>query len=303
MEKTGAAILGSGNIGTDLMYKLLRSDTLRPALMAGIVPESDGLARARQEGLTTTHEGIHGLLEHAGEFEIVFDATTARAHAAHAPLLKEAGKVAVDLTPAAVGPCVIPLVNLDAHVGEPNVNLVSCGGQATVPLVSAMGECAPVEYAEIVATIASKSAGPGTRQNIDEFTDTTARGLEKIGNAVKGKAVIVLNPAEPPVLMRNTVYGMLRPADPERIRKALTDMVERIQEYVSGYRLRAEPLVEDMPGDKQKVTVYVEVEGAADYLPPYAGNLDIMTAAAVRVGEGIGRHLREGTWRKTEARH
>ncbi len=298
MEKTSAAILGSGNIGTDLMYKLLRSDTVRPTVMAGIVPESDGLARGRQEGLTTTHKGIDGLLEHAGEFEIVFDATTARAHAAHAPLLKKAGKVAVDLTPAAVGPYVIPLVNLDAHVGEPNVNLVSCGGQATVPLVSAMGQCARVEYAEIVATIASKSAGPGTRQNIDEFTDTTARGLEKIGNAAKGKAVIVLNPAEPPVLMRNTVYGMLKPTDPERLRKALADMVGRIQEYVSGYRLRAEPLVEDVPGGKQKVTVYVEVEGAADYLPRYAGNLDIMTAAAVRVGEEIGGHLRAGTWHK-----
>ena len=298
MEKTGVAILGSGNIGTDLMYKLLRSETVRPTVMAGVIPESEGLARARQEGLATTHEGIDGLLERAGDFEIVFDATTARAHAAHAPLLKKAGKVAIDLTPAAVGPYVIPLVNLDAHVGEPNVNLVSCGGQATVPLVSAMGECAPVEYAEIVATIASKSAGPGTRQNIDEFTDTTARGLEKIGNAAKGKAVIVLNPAEPPILMRNTVYGMLKPADPGRIRQALADMVKRIQEYVSGYRLRAEPLVEDVPGGRQKVTVYVEVEGAADYLPPYAGNLDIMTAAAVRVGEEIGRRLRAGTWRR-----
>ena len=298
MEKTGAAILGSGNIGTDLMYKLLRSDTIRPTVMAGVIPESDGLARARKEGLATTHEGIDGLLEHADEFEVVFDATTARAHAAHAPLLMKAGKVAVDLTPAAVGPYVIPLVNLDAHVGEPNVNLVSCGGQATVPLVSAMGQCAPVEYAEIVATIASKSAGPGTRQNIDEFTDTTARGLEKIGKASRGKAVIVLNPAEPPILMRNTVYGILKPADPESIRKALADMVARIQEYVSGYRLRAEPLIEDAPGGKQKVTVYVEVEGAADYLPAYAGNLDIMTSAAVRVGEEIGRHLNAGTWRR-----
>jgi acetaldehyde dehydrogenase len=280
------------------MYKLLRSDVVRPTVMAGIVPESEGLARARQEGLATTHEGIDGLLEYADEFEIVFDATTARAHAAHAPLLRKAGKVAVDLTPAAVGPYVVPLVNLDAHLGEPNVNLVSCGGQATVPLVSAMGKCAPVEYAEIVATIASKSAGPGTRQNIDEFTDTTARGLEKIGNAAKGKAVIVLNPAEPPILMRNTVYGMLKAVDAERIRQALADMVRRIQEYVSGYRLRAEPLVEDMPEGRQKVTVYVEVEGAADYLPPYAGNLDIMTAAAVRVGEEIGRHLTAGTWCK-----
>jgi acetaldehyde dehydrogenase len=299
MDKVRAAILGSGNIGTDLMYKLKQSRALLPTVMAGIIPESDGLARARTEGLTTTHEGIEGLLQRQHLFDIVFEATTARAHLEHAPLLEAAGKVAIDLTPAAVGPYVIPLVNLDEHVGEPNVNLVSCGGQATVPLVSAMRSVSPVEYAEIVATIASKSAGPGTRQNIDEFTDTTARGLERIGGASRGKAVIVLNPAEPPILMRNTIYGIVEESDPEELRKSIEEMVARIQEYVPGYRLRAKPLIEDLPGrQRKKVTLYVEVEGAGDYLPRYAGNLDIMTSAAVKVGEEIGKHLRAGTWEK-----
>ena len=277
MEKTAVAILGSGNIGTDLMYKLKRS-SLRPVLMAGIVPDSEGLARARQEGLATTTEGIDGLLKQEQTFEIVFDATTAGAHKKHAPLLREAKKIAIDLTPAAVGPYVIPLVNLHEHIGASNVNLVSCGGQATVPLVSALDEVAPVEYAEIVATIASKSAGPGTRQNIDEFTDTTARGLEKIGHAARGKAIIVLNPAEPPILMRNTVYGVVAEADEAKILRSIESMVERIQQYVPGYRLRAKPLIQDVSNGerKKKVTLFVEVEGAGDFLPKYAGNLDIM---------------------------
>ena len=300
MERTAVAILGSGNIGTDLMYKLKRSALLRPVLMAGIIPDSEGLARARQEGLATTSDGIDGVLKQKESFDIVFDATTAAAHKQHAPLLNNAGKIAIDLTPAAVGPYVIPLVNLDEHVGAMNVNLVSCGGQATVPLVSALDELAPVEYAEIVATIASKSAGPGTRQNIDEFTDTTARGLEKIGGAARGKAIIVLNPAEPPILMRNTVYGVLADADEAKILQSIEAMVERIQQYVPGYRLRAKPLIQDVTnGDqKKKVTLFVEVEGAGDFLPKYAGNLDIMTSAAVKVGEEIGRHLRAGTWKK-----
>lgn len=300
MERTAVAILGSGNIGTDLMYKLKRSALLRPVLMAGIIPDSEGLARARQEGLATTTDGIEGLLKQKESFAIVFDATTAAAHKQHAPLLNNAGKIAIDLTPAAVGPYVIPLVNLDEHVGAMNVNLVSCGGQATVPLVSALDELAPVEYAEIVATIASKSAGPGTRQNIDEFTDTTARGLEKIGGAARGKAIIVLNPAEPPILMRNTVYGVLADADEAKILRSIEAMVERIQQYVPGYRLRAKPLIQDVTnGDqKKKVTLFVEVEGAGDFLPKYAGNLDIMTSAAVKVGEEIGRHLQAGTWKK-----
>ena len=300
MEKTAVAILGSGNIGTDLMYKLKRSSLLRPVLMAGIVPDSEGLARARQEGLATTAEGIDGLLKQEQTFEIVFDATTASAHKTHAPLLRDARKIAIDLTPAAVGPYVIPLVNLDEHIGASNVNLVSCGGQATVPLVSALDEVAPVEYAEIVATIASKSAGPGTRQNIDEFTDTTARGLEKIGHAARGKAIIVLNPAEPPILMRNTVHGVLAEVDEAKILRSVESMVERIQQYVPGYRLRAKPLIQDVSNDerKKKVTLFVEVEGAGDFLPKYAGNLDIMTSAAVKVGEEIGRHLQAGTWKK-----
>lgn len=300
MERTAVAILGSGNIGTDLMYKLKRSALLRPVLMAGIIPDSEGLARARQEGLATTTDGIEGLLKQKESFDIVFDATTAAAHKQHAPLLNNAGKIAIDLTPAAVGPYVIPLVNLDEHVGAMNVNLVSCGGQATVPLVSALDELAPVEYAEIVATIASKSAGPGTRQNIDEFTDTTARGLEKIGGAARGKAIIVLNPAEPPILMRNTVYGVLAEAHEAKILRSIEAMVERIQQYVPGYRLRAKPLIQDITNGerKKKVTLFVEVEGAGDFLPKYAGNLDIMTSAAVKVGEEIGRHRRAGTWKK-----
>jgi acetaldehyde dehydrogenase len=300
MDKTAVAILGSGNIGTDLMYKLKRSSLLRPVLMAGIVPDSEGLARARQEGLATTTEGIDGLLKQRETFVIVFDATTASAHKKHASLLRDANKIAIDLTPAAVGPYVIPLVNLDEHVGASNVNLVSCGGQATVPLVSALDEVAPVEYAEIVATIASKSAGPGTRQNIDEFTDTTARGLEKIGHAARGKAIIVLNPAEPPILMRNTVHGVLAEADEAKILRSIESMVERIQQYVPGYRLRAKPLIQDVSNGerKKKVTLFVEVEGAGDFLPKYAGNLDIMTSAALKVGEEIGRHLQAGTWKK-----
>jgi acetaldehyde dehydrogenase (acetylating) len=298
MEKIAVAILGSGNIGTDLMYKLKRSKSLRPVIMAGIIADSEGLARARQEGLETTSDGIDGLLQQKENFEIVFDATTASAHKKHAPLLRAAGKIAIDLTPAAVGPYVIPLVNLEENVGASNVNLVSCGGQATVPLVSALNEVAPVEYAEIVATIASKSAGPGTRQNIDEFTETTARGLEKIGHAAHGKAIIVLNPAEPPILMRNTIHGVLTSADEEKILRSIESMVERIKEYVPGYRLRAKPLIQDLSNGsgKKKVTLFVEVEGAGDFLPKYAGNLDIMTSAAVKVGEEIGRHLRAGTW-------
>jgi acetaldehyde dehydrogenase len=304
MERTGVAILGSGNIGTDLMYKLKRSKLLNPVIMAGIVPDSEGLARARQEGLAITSQGIEGLLKHEDNFAIVFDATTASEHQKHAPRFREANKIAIDLTPAAVGPYVIPLVNLEEHVGETNLNLVSCGGQATVPLVAALGQVAPVQYAEIVATIASKSAGPGTRQNIDEFTQTTARGLEKIGRAAHGKAIIVLNPAEPPIFMRNTVYGLMEDSDAEQILRSIESMVARIQQYVSGYRLRAKPLIQEESngGRKKKVTLFTEVEGAGDFLPKYAGNLDIMTSAAVKVGEEIARHLGNGTWRKkTEA--
>jgi acetaldehyde dehydrogenase len=287
------------------MYKLKRSKLLHPVIMAGIVPDSEGLARARQEGLAITTQGIEGLLEHEDEFTIVFDATTASAHKRHAALLRQTNKIAIDLTPAAVGPYVIPLVNLEEHVGETNVNLVSCGGQATVPLVAALQQIAPVEYAEIVATIASKSAGPGTRQNIDEFTQTTARGLEKIGRAGHGKAIIVLNPAEPPILMRNTVYGVMEDSDPRKILESIESMVGKIKQYVPGYRLRAKPLIQNQSngGRNKQVTLFTEVEGAGDFLPKYAGNLDIMTSAAVKVGEEIARHLGDGTWQKktTEA--
>lgn len=285
-ERVKVAILGSGNIGTDLMYKVRRSSVLELTWVAGIVAESEGLRLARGLGYRTTHRGIEELLEHGDEFEIVFDATTARAHYRHAELLAEAGKVAIDLTPAAVGPHVVPLVNLSEHLDKRNVNLVTCGGQATVPIVAAIRGVAEVEYAEIVSTVASRSAGPGTRQNIDEFTQTTARALETIGGAERGKAIIILNPAEPPILMRNTVYAVVRGGDREAIRRAVVEMVGRVQEYVPGYRLKAEPLF-----DEEKVTVLLEVEGAGDYLPPYAGNLDIMTAAAVRVGEEFARHL------------
>jgi acetaldehyde dehydrogenase len=300
MEPICVAILGSGNIGTDLLYKLKRSKVLKPVIMAGIIPGSEGLARARQEGLKITADGIDGLLQNRDDFEIVFEATTASAHVRHAPLLKDAGKIAIDLTPAAVGPYVIPLVNLNEHIGEPNINLVSCGGQATVPLVHAMKKVAPVEYSEIVATIASKSAGPGTRQNIDEFTFTTARGLERIGGAKKGKAIIVLNPAEPPILMRNTIYGILEECDATKVAASVEDMVGQIKEYVPGFRLVAKPLVEKMSNGRKgaKVTLFVEVEGGGDYLPRYAGNLDIMTASAVKVGEEIARLVRAGNWKK-----
>lgn len=303
MEKTTVAILGSGNIGTDLMYKLRRSESLRPVIMAGIVPDSEGLAQARQAGLSTTSDGIEGLLKQRDTFEIVFDATTAAAHKKHAPLLRDARKIAIDLTPAAVGPYVVPPVNLQQHTGAMNVNLVSCGGQATAPLVYALSQVAPVEYAEIVSTIASKSAGPGTRQNIDEFTYTTAHGLEKIGGAARGKAIIVLNPAEPPILMRNTIFGILEDSDPLAIEKSIEEMVARVKEYVPTFRLVGKPLIRDLANGKtrKQVTLFVEVEGGGDYLPRYAGNLDIMTAAAVKVGEEIARQLKAGTWKKKAA--
>ena len=296
MEKVRVAILGSGNIGTDLLFKLKRSSLLIPTVMAGIIQESDGLARAKANGLIATANGIDGLLDLADHFDIVFEATTAKAHKEHAPKLKDAKKIAIDLTPAALGPYVIPPVNLESHRGESNVNLVSCGGQATVPLVSALREVALIDYSEIVATVASKSAGPGTRQNIDEFTETTARSLERIGGAKRGKAIIVLNPADPPILMRNTIYGILEDVDPQAIRKSLNQMVKKVQEYVPGYRLRYEPVIENVSNGKKQVTLSVEIEGAGDYLPRYAGNLDVMTAAAVRVGEEIGRHLIGNTW-------
>src|SRR4051812_5020922 len=286
MPKVKAAIVGSGNIGTDLMAKIQRSDWLELVYMVGIDPKSEGLAKARELGIATTDKGIDEFLRDPKGAEIVYDATSAAAHRAAAPLLEQAGMVTIDLTPAKIGDFVVPPVNLGDHLEARNVNLVSCGGQATIPIVAAINRVQPVEYAEIVATISSKSAGPGTRQNIDEFTQTTAAGLVEMGGAKRGKAIIVLNPAEPPILMRNTVYAMVDQPDAAAISKSIDEMVQTVSSYVPGYRLRAEPLF-----DGNKVTVFVEVEGAGDYLPTYSGNLDIMTAAAVKVGEEFAKHL------------
>lgn len=287
MSKVKVAILGSGNIGTDLMYKLQRSDVLELTTMIGIDPDSDGLHRAREQGYVTIDSGLNGFLQQPEQADIVFDATSAKAHVRHAKALQEAGKLAIDLTPAAVGDLVVPTVNMQEHLDKGNLNLVTCGGQATIPIVNAIHRIAPVEYAEIVATISRKSAGPGTRANIDEFTETTARGIENIGGAKKGKAIILLNPAEPPILMRDTVYALVGEGqmDEEAIRQSVIDMVASIQSYVPGYRLRTEPIF-----DGNKITVFLEVEGAGDYLPNYSGNLDIMTAAAVKVAEEVARH-------------
>lgn len=294
-RRVKAAILGSGNIGTDLMMKLLRQPGhVELALVAGIDPDSAGLARARSLGVPASTAGVETILE-APEIRLVFDATSAGAHRRHAPRLRAAGKVVIDLTPAALGPYVVPPVNLGRHLNEPDVNLITCGGQATIPLVHAISRVAPVRYAEIVSTVASASAGPGTRQNIDEFTFTTARGLETIGGAQQGKAIIILNPAEPPLIMRNTVYAVPagEESDAEAIRTSVEQAALEVRRYVPGYRLK--PPVFDLRqtpwGRRSVVTLLLEVEGAGDFLPPYAGNLDIMTASARRVGEVLARHL------------
>lgn len=294
-ETIKVAILGSGNIGTDLMYKLLdRPGSMELALLAGIDPHSEGLARARDLGVEASAQGIDAVLERP-DIQIVFDATSAKAHVRHAKLLREAGRIAIDLTPAARGPYVVPPVNLEQHLDALNVNLITCGGQATIPLVYAVSRVTPVRYAEIVSTVASRSAGPGTRQNIDEFTFTTAHGLEVIGGAHQGKAIIILNPAEPPILMRNTVYAI--PAgdfDETQVHDSIEAMVAEVQQYVPGYRLKNPPVfdIRETPwGRKPVVTVLLEVEGAGHFLPTYAGNLDIMTASARRVGEVFARRL------------
>jgi acetaldehyde dehydrogenase len=274
------AIVGTGNIGTDLMIKVDRSPHLALVGMAGIDPNSDGLRLARQRGHTVTDRGLVELLDLVEEIDLVFDATSAAAHPEHARLLDERGIKSVDLTPAALGPAVVPLVNLDEHRGAGEVNLVTCGAQATVPIVAAINHIAELTYAETVSTISSSSAGPGTRQNIDEFTTSTARALETIGGADHAKAIIILNPADPPVMMRNTIYAEVAETDGNAVATAVNDAVRSVAEYVPGYRLVTAPLVSD-----GLVTVIVEVEGAGDNLPPYAGNLDIMTSAAVRVAE------------------
>jgi acetaldehyde dehydrogenase len=289
-QKVKVGILGSGNIGSDLMFKILRDPGhMQLALVTGIDPQSEGLARARSLGVTASHQGIEAILEDP-DIKIVFDATSAYSHVRHAKALREAGRIAIDLTPAARGPYVIPPVNLHEHIDADNVNLITCGGQATIPLVHAVSRVVCVPYAEMISTVASVSAGPGTRQNIDEFTFTTARGLEVIGGAAHGKAIIILNPADPPILMRNTIYVLLNSEDVNRdaIVKSVDEMVAAVQRYVPGYRLKNAPVfdVRTLPdGRKTIVTMLLEVTGAGDFLPPYAGNLDIMTASARRVGD------------------
>lgn len=293
MNTAVSAIVGSGNIGTDLLMKLQRSRVVETRYMVGIDPASEGLARAHEMGLETSAEGVDWLLSRSPLPDLVFEATSARAHAIHAPQYAEAGIQAVDLTPAAVGPYVCPPANLDEHVDAPNLNLLTCGGQATIPIVTAVSRAAPVPYAEIVASIASRSAGPGTRANIDEFTETTARGMENVGGADYGKAVIILNPVEPPMIMRDTVFCAIPPecygeAERDAITESVYTMVDEVARYVPGYTLRAEPQFDDPRETWQgqaRVTVFLEIRGNGDFLPPYAGNLDIMTAAAARVGE------------------
>jgi len=300
--KTKVAIIGSGNIGTDLMIKVLRtSDILEMAVMVGIDPDSDGLARAKRMGVEITDKGIDGLIEMDvfKEIEILFDATSAKAHAYHDKIARQHGKQIIDMTPAAIGPYVVPVVNIDEHLMAPNINMVTCGGQATIPMVAAVRKVAKVHYAEIVASIASKSAGPGTRANIDEFTVTTATGLEAVGGTTRGKAIIVLNPADPPVMMRNTVYTLSEDVDTVLIAESVAKQVEEVQSYVPGYRLKQEVQFErigdntplKIPGLGEfvglKTSVFLEVEGAAHYLPNYAGNLDIMTSASLKTAERL----------------
>lgn len=304
MTKIKAAIIGSGNIGTDLMMKIMRhSKVIEVGALVGIDPQSDGLRRAERLGVTATAGGIDGLIALPvwPEIDIVFDATSAGAHAAHSRVVTDAGKVMIDLTPAAIGPYVVPVVNGDAHLDAPNVNMVTCGGQATIPIVAAVSSVATVHYAEIVASIASKSAGPGTRANIDEFTETTSRGIEEVGGAAKGKAIIVLNPAEPPMMMRDTVFTLSSGATEEEIETAVETMVAKVNAYVPGYRLKQKVQFERfgsnspvrIPGvgsyEGIKTTVFLEVEGAAHYLPAYAGNLDIMTSAGLATAEKMAR--------------
>ncbi|MGW2514824.1 acetaldehyde dehydrogenase (acetylating) [Streptomyces scopuliridis] len=302
------AVIGSGNIGTDLMIKVLRlSESLEVTAMAGIDPDSEGLARARRLKVATTHRGVDGLLEmdEFADVEIVFDATSAGAHKRHDEVLGAVGRTVVDLTPAAIGPYVVPPVNGDAHLRARNVNMVTCGGQATIPIVAAVSAVTPVHYGEIVASIASRSAGPGTRANIDEFTETTASAVEAVGGAARGKAVIILNPAEPPLIMRDTVHCLVSDCDTEAVAASVADMAGRVQAYVPGYRLKQKVQFEQVrtddplrswlpPGtgraDAVKVSVFLEVEGAAHYLPAYAGNLDIMTSAALRTAERMAAH-------------
>ncbi len=302
-KKSKVAIIGSGNIGTDLMIKVLRTSSLLDmGVMVGIEPDSDGLARAKRMNVATTHEGMDGLVKMPewADIDIVFDATSAKAHAYHNELCEKHGKQMVDLTPAAIGPYCVPVVNMEEHLGQSNVNMVTCGGQATIPMVYAVKRVADrLPYAEIVASVSSRSAGPGTRANIDEFTVTTSKGIEVVGGAEKGKAIIILNPAEPPMIMRDTIYTLSQGAEPEAIADSVQRMVEEVQQYVPGYRLKQDVQFErfgsnnpvKIPGlgtfEGIKSSIFLEVEGAAHYLPAYAGNLDIMTSAGMATAEKI----------------
>ncbi|WP_455231279.1 acetaldehyde dehydrogenase (acetylating) [Geopseudomonas aromaticivorans] len=294
-KKLKAAIIGPGNIGTDLVMKMLRSEWIEPVWMVGIDPESDGLKRAREFGLKTTCEGVDGLLPHviADDIRVAFDATSAYAHAENSRKLNELGVLMIDLTPAAIGPFCVPPVNLKEHVGklEMNVNMVTCGGQATIPMVAAVSRVQPVAYGEIVATVSSRSVGPGTRKNIDEFTRTTAGAIEKVGGAKEGKAIIIINPAEPPLMMRDTIH-CLTESEPDRdaITESVHAMLAEVQKYVPGYRLKNGPVF-----DGNRVSIFMEVEGLGDYLPKYAGNLDIMTAAGLRTAEMFAEEIAAGT--------
>ncbi|WP_455231272.1 acetaldehyde dehydrogenase (acetylating) [Geopseudomonas aromaticivorans] len=294
-KKLKAAIIGPGNIGTDLVMKMLRSEWIEPVWMVGIDPESDGLKRAREFGLKTTAEGVDGLLPHviADDIRVAFDATSAYAHAENSRKLNELGVLMIDLTPAAIGPFCVPPVNLKEHVGklEMNVNMVTCGGQATIPMVAAVSRVQPVAYGEIVATVSSRSVGPGTRKNIDEFTRTTASAIEKVGGAKEGKAIIIINPAEPPLMMRDTIH-CLTESEPDRdaITASVHAMLAEVQKYVPGYRLKNGPVF-----DGNRVSIFMEVEGLGDYLPKYAGNLDIMTAAGLRTAEMFAEEIAAGT--------
>jgi len=314
MAKTKVAIIGSGNIGTDLMIKVMRlSSELEMGAFVGIDPESDGLKRAARLGVPVTADGIEGLIAmpEFADIQIVFDATSASAHKRNSDLVLAAGKRMIDLTPAAIGPYTVPPVNGDANLDAPNVNMVTCGGQATIPIVAAVNRVAKVHYGEIIASIASRSAGPGTRANIDEFTETTSQAIVAIGGATRGKAIIVLNPAEPPLIMRDTVFCLCDEAEPEAIRQSILDMVAQVQAYVPGYRLKQDVQFERIGSNQPlhipemaetgrtdftglKVSVFLEVEGAAHYLPGYAGNLDIMTSAALQTAEKIALRMREG---------
>mgnify|MGYP000184466055 FL=1 len=293
-RKIKCALIGPGNIGTDLLAKLQRSPVLEPVWMVGIDPESDGLKRAREMGIKTTHEGVDGLVPHmkADGVQIVFDATSAYVHAENSRKVNAQGALMIDLTPAAIGPYCVPPMNLKEHVGkgEMNVNMVTCGGQATIPMVAAVSRVQPVSYGEIVATVSSRSAGPGTRKNIDEFTRTTAGAIERVGGAKKGKAIIIINPADPPLIMRDTVHCLVE-GEPDRaaITQSIHDMLAEVQKYVPGYKLVNGPVF-----DGNRVSVFLEVEGLGDYLPKYAGNLDIMTAAAARTAEMFAEEILAG---------